>query len=185
MTIEHKNITDPYIHEPKGAAAASNHTVYIADGSGSGAWALVPSESIDTTDLETTLQSAIDATTITVTGNLYLTAQLADLSTASSVLIAIPDTCTVLKAEFVIANAFTTADASMNIKNSSGTTMGTAVTITQSGSAKGDKYTWTATSNNALTGPTWIEVTTDGASDTTTPVSITIVVEKQLNTDQS
>lgn len=38
MTIEHKNITDPNIHEPKGAGTASADTVYTADGLGSGAW---------------------------------------------------------------------------------------------------------------------------------------------------
>ena len=36
--IEHVNITDPNIHEPKGVAAASVGQVYVADGSGSGDW---------------------------------------------------------------------------------------------------------------------------------------------------
>jgi hypothetical protein len=35
---EHNVITDPEIHEPKGAAAATDRTVYQANGSGSGAW---------------------------------------------------------------------------------------------------------------------------------------------------
>ena len=39
MTIEHANITDPQIHEPKGAATAQIGHVYVADGAGSGAWA--------------------------------------------------------------------------------------------------------------------------------------------------
>lgn len=38
MTIEHNVITDPYIHEPKGIAAASSGKVYVSDGAGSGAW---------------------------------------------------------------------------------------------------------------------------------------------------
>lgn len=38
MTIEHKNIADPNIHEPKGVAAASAQQVYLADGIGSGSW---------------------------------------------------------------------------------------------------------------------------------------------------
>lgn len=186
MTVEHKDITDPYLHEPKGAAAASADTVYVANGSGSGAWSQIASNQINLSDLETTLQSAIDsATTLTVTGNLYLTATLADVSTASSVLVAVPDNCTVKSARFVLANAITTANATMNIKNAAAATMGSDVTITYSGSAKGTGFTWTATGNNVLTGPTWIEVTTDGASDTVCPVAVTIVVEKQLNTVQS
>ena len=38
MTIQHNLITGSDLHEPKGVAAASNKTVYVANGSGSGAW---------------------------------------------------------------------------------------------------------------------------------------------------
>lgn len=38
MTIEHILITDPEIHEPKGASTASIDQVYLSNGSGSGAW---------------------------------------------------------------------------------------------------------------------------------------------------
>lgn len=38
MSILHKNITDPDLHEPKGCSSAQNGTVYIANGTGSGAW---------------------------------------------------------------------------------------------------------------------------------------------------
>lgn len=34
----HSTLTDPHIHEPKGAAAAASGKVYRADGLGSGAW---------------------------------------------------------------------------------------------------------------------------------------------------
>ena len=36
--IEHKDIADPNIHEPKGVATATEDAVYVADGSGGGAW---------------------------------------------------------------------------------------------------------------------------------------------------
>ena len=39
MPIEHDSITDPEIHEPKGASTANQNEVYIADGAASGAWA--------------------------------------------------------------------------------------------------------------------------------------------------
>lgn len=43
---EHVLITDPDIHEPKGASTAVNGTVYVADGVGSGAWeSPLPSQS--------------------------------------------------------------------------------------------------------------------------------------------
>ena len=38
MATEHDTITDPYLREPKGAAAASAGTVYVSDGAASGAW---------------------------------------------------------------------------------------------------------------------------------------------------
>ena len=36
--VNHSTLTDPYLHEPKGAASASSGEVYIANGSGSGVW---------------------------------------------------------------------------------------------------------------------------------------------------
>jgi hypothetical protein len=38
MTIEHNVITDPEIHEPKGASTAGIRTQYVSDGAGSGSW---------------------------------------------------------------------------------------------------------------------------------------------------
>lgn len=40
---EHDSITDPDIHEPKGASTAPAGAVYIADGAGSGSWGTVGS----------------------------------------------------------------------------------------------------------------------------------------------
>ena len=34
--VNHSTLTDPFLHEPKGVAAASSGDVYVADGSGSG-----------------------------------------------------------------------------------------------------------------------------------------------------
>ena len=36
--VNHSTLTDPYLHEPKGIAAAASGAVYIADGAGSGDW---------------------------------------------------------------------------------------------------------------------------------------------------
>ena len=46
MSIEHKNITDPNIHEPKGVNTAAGNTVYVATGSGSGAWVKLPIQAL-------------------------------------------------------------------------------------------------------------------------------------------
>lgn len=42
MAIEHKDITDPQIHEPKGTATALVDTIYVANGAGSGTWKKLP-----------------------------------------------------------------------------------------------------------------------------------------------
>jgi hypothetical protein len=49
MSIQHSVITDPDIHEPKGASTAASGEVYIANGSGSGDWAPITLDS-DTSD---------------------------------------------------------------------------------------------------------------------------------------
>ena len=36
--VNHSALTDPYLHEPKGVAAASSGEVYVANCSGSGTW---------------------------------------------------------------------------------------------------------------------------------------------------
>lgn len=42
MAIEHRVITDPEIHEPKGVSTAAANTAYVANGTGSGAWQKLP-----------------------------------------------------------------------------------------------------------------------------------------------
>lgn len=36
--VNHSSLSDPYLHEPKGVAAASSGDVYVANGTGSGSW---------------------------------------------------------------------------------------------------------------------------------------------------
>ena len=36
--VNHSSLTDPYLHEPKGASTATAGEVYIANGAGSGSW---------------------------------------------------------------------------------------------------------------------------------------------------
>lgn len=46
-TIEHKDIVDPNVHEPKGASSASTGTVYKSNGAGSGTWSKVKGSELD------------------------------------------------------------------------------------------------------------------------------------------
>lgn len=47
MAIQHRDITDPNLHEPKGASSAGTGTVYISNGAGSGAWGNLPPSSLE------------------------------------------------------------------------------------------------------------------------------------------
>jgi len=38
MTTQHQNITEAYLHEPKGVSTASANEAYLADGASSGSW---------------------------------------------------------------------------------------------------------------------------------------------------
>jgi len=48
--VEHIDIPDAQLHEPKGAAGASSGQVYVANGAGSGAWAMVAADDIGIVD---------------------------------------------------------------------------------------------------------------------------------------
>ena len=48
-TIEHSELPDELLHEPKGASTAAAGTVYIADGVGSGSFTKLPTSSLDIT----------------------------------------------------------------------------------------------------------------------------------------
>lgn len=45
--IQHKDITEANLHEPKGVSTASANKTYVSDGAGSGAWKKLPVAGID------------------------------------------------------------------------------------------------------------------------------------------
>ena len=45
--IEHSELQDNLLHEPKGASTAAAGTVYVADGAGSGSFSKLPTTSLD------------------------------------------------------------------------------------------------------------------------------------------
>ena len=45
--IQHADLPDQYLHEPKGASTAGTGSVYVADGLGSGGFQLLPVSSLD------------------------------------------------------------------------------------------------------------------------------------------
>ena len=181
MAIQHEDITDPKIHEPKGASTATENEVYVSDGAGSGEWKLIPFASLEEAEVRDEIQDMIDNGDITVTGRAYISAVIADVSTASSVILPLIRDCTVVGASFVLGGPITDAEALVTVSNAAGASLGAFVAIDEIAAAKGDQYAFTATTNNVLTGPTWIEVATDGASTGAVPLYVTVEIEYVVN----
>lgn len=149
MAIEHKNILDPNIHEPKGIATATVNQIYSANGAGSGTWGELPYSD---------------------------TVIMADVSTASFVIIPIPINLTIQSIRFVIFNAITGSDSTVTVtRGGDAASLGTKV-IAVSGSAEGTTFDLTTGSNNVLTASThkYLKIASDGVSSTTAQMSVTI-----------
>lgn len=146
----HSALTGADLHEPKGVAAASSGTVYVANGSGSGSWIPAP---------------------------YTVSASLADVSTASTVYVPIPYAGTVTRVVSVLAGSLTTADSTVTVRNSAGNSMGT-LTITQSGSAAGDVDTLNPVSNNTVSANSFITIETNGASDTARALELVVFITR-------
>lgn len=182
MSIQHADITDPYIHEPKDISLASANQVYVADGTGSGIWSVLGADSIDIAEVISEVQSDLNDGTLEVTGIGHVSGVIQDISQAGDfVILPVPVNCTVIRATMVLGGEITVADAEVNLYNPSGSTMGSPVTVPFDGSAKGDLFSYTATGNNELTGPSYIEVRTNGASTDTQPLYVTVEYEYLIN----
>lgn len=160
--VAHSTLTGSELHEPKGAAAASAHTVYVADGAGSGAWAKIDSDNIDTTSIFTT-------------NKLVINARIDDVSTSGSIYVPIPVACTVNAVYTALGGPLTSANATITVRNNADTSMGT-ITVAYSGSAAGDVDSLTPASNNTFTAGQRMRIDTDGGSTGTYPLVFSIVV---------
>ncbi len=179
--LQHNILTGGQLHEPKGVAAAAANLVYVSDGANSGAWSVLPLASVANATSIAAVQSGLDAASITVDGDYALFAHLEDISTASSIIVPILKNSTFVRATVVLAGPITVADANISFKNAGGASMGTNVTVPFTGSAKGDQIAFTATGNNVLVGPTWIEIATDGLSTDAQRLSVLLEFTAQLN----
>lgn len=148
-TIQHKDLPDAQLHEPKGVSSAAVDTAYVANGGGTGSWKAAPYQY-----------------TLNVT--------LPDLSTASSIYVVVPVGGTITKIYTVINSSLTTADANLSFLINATPITSSAIVVTQSGSAAGDVDSSTPSAANVVVAGDKIKITTDGASDTTCPVIVSI-----------
>lgn len=161
---EHSTLTGADLHESKGVATAGNGTVYIADGVGSGTWAKIGPGSL--------------ASSLPTPNRYSLTIVLADVSTASFVLIPVPFNSTFVSAYCALSNAITVADSAVSFTKTGAVSFGSALTVAFTGSGEGTTFTFTPTINTSVNAGQFIKIATDGASTTTASLSITLILEK-------
>lgn len=157
----HSSLTGSELHENKGVATATTGTVATAS-SGATVWQKIKTANIDTTDIFTTNVQT-------------LTAVIDDVSTASTIYLAMPYDCTVEKIVTVLGNAVTVADSTITCRNHVGTSMGT-ITVAYSGSGAGDVDSLLPTSNNTFSADEKMQIDTDGGSTTLSKLYITVQV---------
>lgn len=159
MPTLHSTLTGAELHEPKGQSTAAADTVYVADGAGSGVHKKITLDSLDLTSIQNP-------------NTVYLNAVLDDVSTASSILVPAPDGCTFDSAVMHLGAAITVADSSVTFVRNDAASFGSAVTIAFTASAEGTAFTFTATTNQTVTSPGYVKITTNGNSTTTAPLYI-------------
>lgn len=115
--------------------------------------------------------SAHDLTKVVVSG------VIDDISTAGQIYIPIPKTFdgTVVQMVATLDSAITVADATLTLKNSDGTSIGT-LTVPYSGSAAGD--TVTVDLKGLCRPDAAIEVETDGGSTTAAKCYVSVVIKR-------
>ena len=110
---------------------------------------------------------------------IYLTANLVDISTASSAFVACPVRGKIVKAWSVIYAAISAADAIWTLEINNTAVTGVSVTVANSGSAAGDVDEGLPTSlstSQVLPGDR-IEFVSDGASSTAAAATFTVAID--------
>ena len=108
----------------------------------------------------------------------FLTSTIADISTASSTFVPVPDGGKVIKIITALQGAIGTANAAITFEIGGTAITGGAITVTQSGSAAGDIDTAEHTAANDVSEDGSIEMITDGASSNTIKLVVTFVIRR-------
>lgn len=162
----HKDLTGADLHEPKGAASAAANTVYISNGSGSGTW--------------TKVGPSVLNTSVIAYNRIALTGVLADISSASSVLVTMPLDATIAGITFTLGGVITGANSLISVSNKAGSFLGPDLTINYLGSAEGNQFSFPVSYNNNLAWPNFLKIQTDGGSTGAVPLYFTIDAQVAL-----
>ena len=108
----------------------------------------------------------------------FLTSTIADISTASSTFVPVPDGGKVIKIFTALQGAIGTANGGITFEIGGTAITGGGITVTQSGSAAGDVDTATPTAANRVEEGGSIEMITDGSSSNTIKLVVTFVIRR-------
>ena len=108
----------------------------------------------------------------------FITSTSADISTASSTFVPVPDGGRVVKIITALQGAIGTANAAITFEIGGTAITGGGITVTQSGSAAGDVDTAEPTAANEVLEDGTIEMITDGASSNTIKLVVTFVIRR-------
>ena len=108
----------------------------------------------------------------------FITAEIEDISTASSTFVAIPDGGKVVKILTALQGAISGADAAITFEIGGTAMTNSAITVANSGSAAGDVDTSAPTAANRVEEGGSIEMITDGGSTGTAKLVVTFVIRR-------
>ena len=108
----------------------------------------------------------------------FLTAEIEDISTASSTFIGIPDGGKVVKIITALQGAISGADAAITFEVGGTAMTNSAITVANSGSAAGDIDTAEPTAANQVEEGGSIEMITDGGSTGAKKLGVTFVIRR-------
>ena len=108
----------------------------------------------------------------------FLTSTIADISTASSTFVPVPDGGKVIKIITALQGAIGTANGGISFEIGGTAITGGGITVAYSGSAAGDVDTAEPTAANEVAEDGTIEMITDGASANTVKLNVTFVIRR-------
>jgi len=108
----------------------------------------------------------------------FITAEIEDISTASSTFVAIPDGGKVVKILTALQGAISGADAAITFEIGGTAMTNSAITVANSGSAAGDVDTSAPSAANRVEEGGTIEMITDGGSTGTAKLLVTFVIRR-------
>lgn len=108
----------------------------------------------------------------------FLTAEIEDVSTASSTFVAIPDSGRIIKILTALQGAITGANSAITFEINGTVITDSGITITQSGSAAGDVDSSEPSALNNVEEDGTVEIITDGASSTAQKLLVTFVIRR-------